>query len=66
MFKGYTRQELERLSDLGILPSKLSISDEGDTSAPYLSEGVDIDDEGIVMRYNETGADEYPLRNRPN
>lgn len=58
----YTRQELEKLSDLGIFPSKLGIGEEHDTSAKYLERGVDIDDDGVVMIYDKSGGEELPIK----
>lgn len=60
----YTRQDLEKLADLGILPSSLGIGDIGDTSAKYLERGVDVDwSDGTVMFYDKNGAIELPIIN---
>jgi len=50
------RARLEKLADVGILPSALGIGDKGDTSAKYMKQGVDIDDDNVIMFYDESGG----------
>lgn len=52
-----TRKRLEKLAARGILPSSIGF-DTGDDTEKYMTEGIDIDDAGIVMRYDANGADE--------
>lgn len=57
------RQQLERLADIyGILPSMLRIGECGDTSAKFMKSGVDIGDDGYGMKYTESGAEEFRIK----
>lgn len=52
-----TRRRLELLADRGVLPSSIGV-DTGDDTEKYMESGIDVDDAGVVMRYDLKGADE--------
>ena len=61
--KKLSRGALEKLADIGILPSRLGIgglteADMNDTSLAYMQAGADIDDDGVILVFDEKGADE--------
>lgn len=52
-----TRRRLELLADRGVLPSSIGV-DTGDDTEKFMDSGIDIDDAGVVMRYDSEGGDE--------
>lgn len=52
----YTRQQLEQLADLGVLPSSLGIGIEGDTSIQFINNGSIEDETGFYGFYDEDGV----------